>query len=296
MPVQAQGTRSLLAAVTAFRLLRTPTKIGAELRSGGVSRLLDAYDVMPGEAREAVDHEASSLASRGVNATILGDDLYPDSFIHPESAPILFFTGNADLFRSARHGIGMCGSRAATEIGLQAAQACGEEVSENGLSVISGYAKGVDTQTHLAALRQQGSTVIVLAEGINHFRVKRTYPADMVTSGRTLVISQFAPAQPWTAGAAMTRNKIIFGLGRALVVVEAGDRGGTLAAGLGALKANQPVIVLDLGGETPAGNRILLDKGGIPVSSRKELAAALKALPGMLRVTTEQIAMFPQEN
>jgi DNA processing protein len=93
-----------------------------------------------------------------------------------------------------------------------------------------------------------------------------------------VVVSQFSPGQPWNAGAAMARNAVISGLSRALVVVEAGDTGGTLAAGLHALERGQPVIVLQLD-DTPAGNRILLDKGAIPVRSRQELASRLADLP-----------------
>lgn len=68
---------------------------------------------------------------------------------------------------------------------------------------------------------------------------------------------------------------MIFGLGRALVVIEAGEKGGTLAVGRDALKRGRPVFVLNFGDQTPPGNRILIDAGAHPVRSRHELGCAL---------------------
>lgn len=146
------------------------------------------------------------------------------------------------------------------------------------MSLVSGYARGVDMVTHVGALAEGGTTVIVLPEGIERFRVRHGEFAEVWDPSRAVVVSQFSPNQPWNAGAAMARNAVISGLSRALVVIEAGDTGGTLAAGLHALERGQPVLVLHLDGE-PAGNRILMGKGAIPVRNRQELAARLTDLP-----------------
>ena len=118
--------------------------------------------------------------------------------------------------------------------------------------VVSGYAKGVDTEAHLSALTAGGSTVAVLAEGIADFRLKQSYgglPDGALN--RLLVISQFPPRQRWTAGAAMTRNQVIVGLGDAVVVVEAGAGGGTLRAGETALQTGKQLWVLGPPARTP---------------------------------------------
>ena len=159
---------------------------------------------------------------------------------------------------------------------------------------MSGYAKGVDMTTHVAALESHGKTVIVLTEGINHFKVKKDLPRELVTPETVVVVSQFAPTQPWTAGGAMTRNAVIVGLGLGLVVVETGERGGTLAAGQHALKATQPVLVLDFGTETPPGNKLLLQQGGMPVRDRDDLKRALVELLGEAPTTAgaaEQLSL-----
>ena len=186
--------------------------------------------------------------------------------------PIIFYKGNKDLFYA--DGVGMCGSRHVSPQGLSAAERCGVAVSQHNLTIISGYAQGVDTATHLAALRSGGRTVVVLAEGIDFFRIKQNYAKDFDPE-RTLVLSQFAPTQTWQAHAAMARNAIIFGLSKALVVIEAGEKGGTLAAGQGAMKIGRPVFVVDFGDRTPEGNKMLLNDGAMAVSTPKDLQDAL---------------------
>jgi hypothetical protein len=98
--------------------------------------------------------------------------------------------------------------------------ACGEVATQHGLTVVSGYARGVDRIAHVSALSSGGSTVIVLPEGINHFRVKPGPVADVWDKERVLVLSQFSPSRPWSAGNAMARNNAIIGLSLALVVVQ----------------------------------------------------------------------------
>jgi DNA processing protein len=147
-------------------------------------------------------------------------------------------------------------------------------MTQQGLTVVSGYARGVDTTAHVSALSSGGSTVIVLPEGINHFRVKRGPVADVWDEERVLVVSQFSPGRPWSAGTAMARNKVIIGLSLALVVVEASDKGGTLAAGTKALQLNKPVFALEFA-VNPRGNAELIRHGAISIRSRVELRAQL---------------------
>lgn len=265
----------LLFSLAAHASLRTPGRISERLREQGpVSLGMELASMEPAQ-RDALEIQADQLAQRGVRAMFWTDDEYPGNLVvrGRPAAPVLMYLGDVNLLH--RPGLGMCGSRAVTELGTRAAAACGEAVSHHDMVVISGYAKGVDTETHLAALRTGGSTVIVLAEGFDHFRVKKTFQVDY-DPRRAIVVSQFAPAQPWRAHAAMARNAIIFGLGLGLVVIEAGEKGGTLAAGEGALRIGRPVFVLDFGEETPPGNRKLLASGAIPVNSVSALYSILK--------------------
>ncbi|WP_130178687.1 DNA-processing protein DprA [Cryobacterium sp. SO1] len=269
---------SLKLALLAFGVLRTPARIAAALKAGGRDAIAQAARAAESSMAANSDLKASQLHSDGVRAVIYGDSDFPGMLVANGKplAPVLFFKGNKDLLYS--DGVGMCGSRHASRQGLIAADRCGAAVSLRDLTIVSGYAKGVDTATHLAALQNGGRTVIVLAEGIDHFRIKREFAEDFDPE-RTLVISQFSPTQPWQAHAAMARNSIIFGLSRALVVIEAGEKGGTLAAGEGAMKLGRPVMVVDFGDATPAGNRMLLEAGATPIRAPGALHAFLDNLP-----------------
>jgi DNA processing protein len=142
---------------------------------------------------------------------------------------------------------------------------------------ISGYARGVDTATHVAGLEAGGHTVLVLPEGIDHFRIRRGGVRDAWDPARALVLSQFAPTQPWSVHGAMARTGTIIGLSTALVVVEAGETGGTLAAGRRALALGRRVLVPEFAADTP-GNQALLVAGAIAVKDPIELEELLHDL------------------
>lgn len=268
----------LRLAVGAFGLFGSGARKLAQGLADGFEPVREYLGGLPTAQREAIDAQVETLAQRAVEVVFCGEPSFPVRLLDdPRVPPVLFTWGNTTLL--GQPSIGMCGSRHVSDRGLEAARACGNEVAEHGLTIVSGYAKGVDTETHLAALETGGHTVIVLAEGILHFRTKRVFAQVGLDEARVLVVSQFPPAQRWNVGGAMTRNGIISGLGRALVVIEAGETGGTLNAGLQALSLNRPVLALEFrGGATPPGNQILIDKGAIPIRSRQQLGRVVQAI------------------
>ncbi len=274
--VALDRTTRLRLAIAGTRPSRGRANLMRQARSIGVAAFYEVFESLDPEAQASIAEEARALASQNFTALIIGGEGYPTRLATVEGAPpVLFCLGPTELLTSA--GIGICGSRNVNDEGLRAARVCGEAAVEEGLTVTSGYARGVDMATHVEALKQGGRTIVVLPEGITRFRVRRGDLAGVWDPSRVLVVSQFAPTQPWSAGAAMTRNVVIFGLGLALVVVEAGETGGTLAAGMRALEANRRVIALGFT-EIPRGNAMLLRRGAVPVRNRSELVTQLKNL------------------
>ena len=285
----------LTLAVVMFNLHSTPAKVSRALGTDGVRAAEEiALSLSQSELSEAKE-TSEILASRDIQVCFLGQPNYPTRLAAISHPPSIFFTwGNQSLLNEP--GLSMCGSRNASERGIRAAQQCGFEVADHGLMIISGYAKGVDTETHLAALGSGGRTAIVLAEGISYFRQKRAFASVEFDPARIVVLSQFPPLQAWNVGAAMSRNRVIVELGKALVVIEAGETGGTLDAGMQAIKSGKPVLALEFSeGATPAGNRRLHEVGAIPIRTRQQLARVLDqigATPAAESIDWQQLSLL----
>lgn len=280
----------LRLALVALHLYRTPKRLLTGL-SGGLDVLEKHWGALVDDVRDDILAEAQDLQQQGIDVILTGDERYPAQLASvPGAPPLLFFWGNQELLHAPS--VGMCGSRQVSVKGLAAARTCGHEVASHGLTIVSGYAKGVDTETHLTALESGGRTIIVLAEGIRRFRVKRPFRAIGLDSDRVLVLSQFGPSQPWNVGGAMARNAVIVGLGRALVVIEAGAKGGTLDAGFRALSAGRPVLALDFTEGTPAGNKILFDRGAVRIDRRAALGKALDIIEDPDGAVSEQLSLM----
>jgi DNA processing protein len=181
----------------------------------------------------------------------------------------IFVQGNLGLIYD--HSISFCGARDASEKGIEAAAMCARTASKNSFVITSGNARGVDRATHREALESGGSTILVLPEGFDHFRIPAEL-RDVWDWSRVLIVSQFEPTTVWRSYHAMARNKVIMGLSCAMIVVEAGEKGGTRAAGEDALKLRVPLFAVDYGfDETVApGNRALIDRGAKPLKRSRE--------------------------
>lgn len=201
-----------------------------------------------------------------------GDERYPIrllAILGKRAPSILSMLGNIDLLD--RHGVSFCGARDASEKGIEAASLCARTAVKADFVVTSGNARGVDRATHREALASGGSTILVLPEGIDHFRIAPEL-RDVWDWSNVLVLSQFEPQTAWKSYHAMDRNRVIMALSCAMVVVEAGEKGGTRAAGEDALRLQIPLFAIDYGfDETIApGNRMLIGKGAKRLKRSKE--------------------------
>lgn len=189
--------------------------------------------------------------------------IYPDKLkdILQKHAPKrLYCLGNLDLLIT--NSVGFCGSRHASDKGIAVAKDCVEQLVEKNYSVVSGNASGIDFITHFTALKNGGNTILVLPEGINNFSIKKNFET-VWNWEHTLVVSEFNPDAIWRSYQAMQRNSTIIALSQAMIVIEAGEKGGTLEAGKTALRLGCPTYVVeysDIDNLAP-GNKLLLQKG-----------------------------------
>jgi DNA processing protein len=198
---------------------------------------------------------------------------------------LLYASGNIALLK--KPAVAIVGKRNAEAAAIAAADSLARELAGQGINVTSGYAPGIDSTAHLAALRAGGTTSIVLAEGIHHFQAKAEFK-NHLTAENSLVISQFEPDAKWAAYMAMTRNKLVAALSKTLVVIVSGPerdgRGrnsGTFNAATAALKMDIPVFVASPASfaDDPQGNRELLRKGCLEWDPAAGAAPILAAIP-----------------
>lgn len=200
------------------------------------------------------------------------DERYPKrllSLLGSKAPAELQISGNHDLLNS--HAISFCGSRNASEKGIEAAAACARKAIGENFVITSGNARGVDRATHYEALAGGGSTILVLPEGMENFRVAPEL-REVWDWERVLVVSQFPNNAIWRAHQAMQRNKVIMGMSCAMIVIEAGDKGGTRAAGEEALKLGIPLFAIDYGFDenVAPGNRVLIERGAKRLKRSRE--------------------------
>ena len=196
---------------------------------------------------------------------------YPQALIailRQNTPTVLSCMGNLNLLNKPK--VGFSGSRKASEKGLWITKDCATQLAEQGICVVSGYAGGVDMAAHRAALQSGGSTIIVLPEGIDAFHVKEEIKADWDWD-RVLVVSEFMPHDGWMASRAMHRNNTIIALSDAMFVVEAGDTGGSLDAGLKTISMGKSLFVprFEQIPDSAKGNPILLSKGAQPMMRKR---------------------------
>lgn len=247
------GEASLIWAVAGFALYRTPARLRtAVMRSGW-----DPIANDPVSAEPATVRDAEELRTRGFAAVLLGTAEYPSGLAASKSPPpVLFCLGATHLL--GRKGIGVCGSRRASEAGLVAAAQVADVASDLGLVLVAGNAKGVDRTAQQRAGELGAALIAVLPEGSLAARIDPVEEDDL---SNQLIASEFPPHQPWTVGAAMERNKTIVGLSEALVVIEPGATGGTYEAALAGLRAGSVVILFSSGGVETEGSEPLRRRG-----------------------------------
>jgi DNA processing protein len=266
------GARRILA-----RLVRDGRSAGSVLAE---PQLL--AEILPPDRIESFRKGASSarslldeVAEDGARVIAVGDPLYPRRLdLLGDHAPLfLMARGNLNLLRAP--GVGFCGSRKASEKGLAVASDVAEQLAGHAMNAVSGYAAGVDTTVHEAALRGGGTTTVVLPLGILHFKVKNEL-RPVWDWDRILVVSEFPARLPWKGRNAMRRNATICALSDALVVIEAGSSGGTIEAGKTGLSLGIPVLAVQYNGdrELAPGNEVLVGLGAHKLGRSRETGRA----------------------
>jgi DNA processing protein len=213
-----------------------------ELRAAGLPANL-AETLGTAAAEADVDGVIADCEAGGIHVWSATDATYPQPLASlPDTPPLLYARG--DWQPADARAIALVGSRHATAYGLRMTERLATGLVEHGYTVVSGLARGIDAMAHRAALRAGGRTLAVLGSGL-----LAIYPpehrglADEIAE-RGGVISEFSPRTPPRAGQFPQRNRLLSGLARGVVVVEAGARSGSLITVRMALEQGREVFAV----------------------------------------------------
>ena len=202
------------------------------------------------------------------------DDDYPEQLKQIHDPPALLYVRGklpeADTFA-------IVGSRRATPGGLQLTREIAAELASRGVTVVSGLARGIDTAAHLGALDVSGSTIAVLGCGID-----RVYPPENSRLFHRIleensIISECPPGAPPLAGNFPGRNRIISGLSRGVLIVEAADGSGSLITSDFALEQGREVFAVPgaVKNKTSSGTNRLIKEGAQVVTEAADILQLL---------------------
>jgi DNA processing protein len=251
--------------------LRWRRDLGDKLRSGDrPERLLESLaDLYPPDERAgrlaSLRCRAAAAVAAAAAATIVprpwNDEHYP-----PELAaiydppPVIWVRSNTGVLPAPA--VAIVGSRAGSPYALAVAERLAGELASRGVLVVSGLARGVDSAAHRGALAASGQTVAVLGSGVDVI-----YPREHAALANEIVehgalFSELVPATPPHPRFFPWRNRIISGLSRAVVVVEAGEKSGSLITARCALEQGREVLAVPGGiltGRNRGGHALLKD-------------------------------------
>jgi len=186
------------------------------------------------------------------------DDLRPS---------ILFGVGNKKLLSSG--GLAVVGSRNISKINEQFTIEIAKKIAQYGKSIVSGGARGVDETAMLSALESDGTAIGIVADNLLEKSLSRKW-RKYIKNNNLVLISAYYPEAGFHVGSAMARNKYIYCLADAALVIQSGTTGGTIAGANENLKKNWTPLWIKKTDEPNTGNTLIKDAGGAWYESNSE--------------------------
>lgn len=221
------------------------------------------------------DEIISSCRSLNYSIVTLEDETYPEKLRNIYSPPaVLYMWGNTDIFDN-RLVIGIVGTRTASSYGTRNAYQFGYAFAKFGVATVSGGALGVDCAGHRGSLAADGVTICVRGCGINNPYLQGNSAMRAEITRKGVVISEYPPDTEPLPFHFPARNRIIAGLCDGLLIIESGEKSGSLITADLALEMGKEVFAL-LGNNSPrnkGSNTRIKEGSAIPVTDFMDILA-----------------------
>ncbi len=227
---------------------------------------------------EAIEHSLAWASQAGQSIITLGDANYPPALLEIADPPsVLYVRGNPALLH--QRGIAMVGSRNATPQGVQTAESFARHLAAQGQCIVSGLALGIDAAAHRGALAAHGDTIAVIGTGADRIYPARNKDLAIAISERGAIVSEFPLGMPAVAHNFPRRNRIISGLARGVLVVEAAPESGSLITARLAAEQGREVFAIPGSIHSPVarGCHKLIKQGAKLVETAQDILEELGA-------------------
>src|SRR3954470_12938376 len=196
-----------------------------------------------GEVQRAVSHALEWLSRPGHSVITLADPSFPRALLEISDPPaVIYAIGRTELLQ--RPALAIVGSRNATAQGEANAESFAKALSDAGLTIVSGLAMGIDAAAHRGGLSGPASTIAVLGTGVDIVYPRRNAELAAQIAERGLLISEFALGTAPAAHNFPKRNRLISGLGRGCLVIEAAAASGSLITARAAAGQGRDVFAI----------------------------------------------------
>ncbi len=248
---------------------------------------------VPGGTAESAGDYEEQLMKGYFDIVTIDDDDYPSMLKVIDQAPyVLFYRGRLEALQQL--GLAVVGSRRASPYGRKVARELARDLAAEGVVVVSGLARGIDSEAHQGAVDGQGATVAVMGSGVDVVYPPENRRLYERIQEQGAIVSEFIPGRPPEAHHFPRRNRIISGLSHGVVIVEARQKSGALITADFALEQGRDVFAVPgpVSSETSRGTNNLIKQGAKLVSSVQDiLEEYITPLPGR-RLEEQQVLLM----
>lgn len=195
--------------------------------------------------KEKFDQEGylRKLKQKNIRTLTLYDGLYPSTLAGIDDAPYVLYV-KGTLTKKDEIGIGVVGSRKMTSYGKEVTENITRDLCFSGITIISGFARGVDTTAHKAAIKAGGRTIAVLPSGLDIIYPPENIHVVEEIASHGALISEYPLGFPAIRENFPQRNRIISGLSKGVLVIEGQKKSGTLLTAKHAAEQGRPVFAV----------------------------------------------------
>lgn len=222
---------------------------------------------------EKAEKSYNDAASAGMKIVTPQSDLFPEPLKRIDNCPLVLYVYGDETVLKNELSVSVVGAREASNYGCAVAKALSSALASKGFTIVSGGARGIDSEAHFGAMEEGGKTVCVLGCGLNTNYLMELQPMRDKIALNGAVISEYPPKTPASRTTFPIRNRIISALTLGTIVVEAGERSGSLITARLALEQGKDVFAVpgDLVHSSFLGTNKLIRDGAIAVFSPNDI-------------------------